>query len=155
MIVNRIFSLHVHSWSDGLLSGQRPPHDAPHLSSRVSAPRLRHQPGAHDGETPAILFVFHHLLVLLVPVFAQRRDSAQPLLLIPRDPVPLLTSDQFQLLPAGQRLRFTLPACTQVSFICSVFNGYCGLTGIDSLILVKTVSLICLLLSIVDFLIQL
>lgn len=93
-----IFSLHTYSWSNGLLSGQRPPHDAPHLSSSVSAPRLRHQPGAHDGETPDILFFFHHLSVLLLlfllPVLSQCHDSAHPLLFIPGDPVPLLTSDQ-------------------------------------------------------------
>lgn len=117
------FPLHPHTydrWSDGLLPGQRPPHDAPYLSSDVSAPRLRHQPGAHGGEAPDVVLLLLHLFLhlFLLPVLAQCNDPAQPLLLLPGEPVPLLTSDQLQLLPSGQQLlQLELPAYTQVGYI--------------------------------------
>lgn len=103
---------------DGLPSGRRPPHDAPHLSSHVGASRLRHQSGATDRKTPHILV---HLLpdllhlLFLLSAFPQPHDSTQPLHLLPGDPVPLLAPDQLWLLPNRQRLRLQLPACAQVS----------------------------------------
>ncbi|TMS12478.1 DNA-binding protein RFX6 [Larimichthys crocea] len=54
------------------------------------------------------------LLLFLLPVLHQRHDPAHLQRLIPRDPVPLLTSDQLWLLHTRQRLLgVKLPACTQ------------------------------------------
>lgn len=108
------------SRADGLLSGQRAPHDTPHLSSHVGASRFRHQSGATDRKTPHILV--HHLpdlflllLFFLLSAFSQSHDSTQPLRLLPGDPVPLLASDRLWLLPNQQRLKLQLPARAQVS----------------------------------------
>lgn len=105
------------SWADGLLPGQRPPHDTSHLSSHVGASRFRHQSGAANWETPDVLI--HHLPVVVVlfllSAFSQSRGSKQPVHLVPREPVPLLTSDQLWFLPNQQQLRLQLPASTQVS----------------------------------------
>lgn len=108
------------SLSSRLLSGQRPPHDAPHLSSRLGASRLRHQSGPADGTTPHVLVrrlpdLLHHLHLLLLPAFSQSHDATQPLRLLPGDPVPLLASDQLWLLPTRRRLQLQLPASAQVS----------------------------------------
>lgn len=108
--------LSLSSWADGLLSGQRPPHDTSHLSSRVGASGFCHQSGATNGETPDVLV--HHLPVVvlfLMSAFSQSRGSKQPVHLVPREPVPLLTSDQLWFLPNQQQLRLQLPASTQVS----------------------------------------
>lgn len=112
-----MFFLSLSSWADGLLSGQRPPHDTSHLSSRVGASRFCHQSGAANGETPDVLV--HHLPVVIVLfllfAFPQSRGSKQPVRLVPREPVPLLTSDQLWFLPNQQQLRLQLPASTKVS----------------------------------------
>lgn len=111
------------SRADGLLPGQRPPHDPAHLSSCAGASRFRHQSGAADGKTPHILV--RHLpdllfLLLLLSAFSQSHDSAQPLRLLPGDPVPLLASDQLRFLPDQQRLQLQLPACAQVGVMMRI-----------------------------------
>lgn len=124
--VTRRFSCSfLSSRADGLLSGQRPTHDAPHLSSRAGASRFRHQSGATDGKTPHILVhrlpdVVVLLLLQLLSAFSQSHDSTQPLRLLPGDPVPLLASDRLWLLPDQQRLKLQLPASAQVSVIMCI-----------------------------------
>lgn len=106
--------------SDGLLSGQRPPHDPPNLSSGISSQRFCHQSGAHGRKAPDVLFFFHHLLLLffLLPFISQCYDPAQPLLFILGDPVPLFTSNHLRLFSSSQQLvNPKLPICSQVSFI--------------------------------------
>lgn len=114
------FALFPHRWSDRLFSGQRPPHDAPHLSSSIGAQRLRHQSGAHGRKTPDVFLFFLHLLLrlFLLPLLPQCNDPAQPLLLLLGDPVPLLTTEQLELLSSSQQLLDPkLPACPQVRLL--------------------------------------
>lgn len=123
--------------SDGLLSGQRPPHDPPNLSSGISSQRFCHQSGAHGRKAPDVLFFFHHLLLLffLLPFISQCYDPAQPLLFIHGDPVPLFTSNHLRLFSSSQRLlNPKLPSCSQVgSFILFTCIGTNLIITIESL----------------------